>query len=44
MCFVLPTIHFGVLKEIEDVPMLSKVENYESEDEDWGLEDDDEDE
>jgi hypothetical protein len=40
-CLVLPAIHWGLLKEIEDVPMLSKVKNYESEDEDWRLEEDD---
>lgn len=43
-CLVLPTIHFGLLKEIEDVPMLSKVENWaEDERDEFGLEDDDED-
>ena len=43
-CLVLPTIHFGLLKEIEDVPMLSKVENWaEDERDEFGLEDGDED-
>ncbi|WP_197441164.1 hypothetical protein [Thalassoglobus neptunius] len=38
---VLPVIHFGLVREIEDVPMLSKVDNWDEEDE-FGLEDDDE--
>ena len=43
-CLILPTIHFGLVKEIEDVPILSKVKNWvEDEEDEFGLEDEDDD-